>query len=149
YRRRLPAATTTVHRSLIEVRKQTVVILLQDRIELVIVTAGTAHREAQPHSRGRFGLIEHVLDAVLFRDAPALAVDHVIAIETRGEALLARRFGQKIPGELPDGELIEGEIVVVRLHHPVAPRPHRALAVALVAVAVGVAGRVEPVPGHS
>ena len=53
-------------------------------------------------------------------------------------------LGQQVAGELLDGELVERHVAVEGVDHPVAPAPHDALAVALVAVGVGVAGRVEP-----
>ena len=56
-------------------------------------------------------------------------------------------FGQQVAGDLLDGELVERHVAVEGVDHPVAPAPHRALAVALVAVGVGVAGGVEPAAG--
>ena len=58
-------------------------------------------------------------------------------------------FGQQIAGELLDRELVERQVPVEGVDHPVAPGPHVALAVDVVAVRVGVAGRVEPRHGHA
>ena len=55
---------------------------------------------------------------------------------------------QQIAGELLDRELVERQIAVEGADHPVAPRPHAAIAVDVVAVRVGVAGGVEPRHGH-
>ena len=57
--------------------------------------------------------------------------------------------GQEIAGELPGDEVVDAQVAVERRDHPVAPRPHLAHAVVLVAVRVGVARDVEPVGGHA
>ena len=56
--------------------------------------------------------------------------------------------GQQVAGELLDRELVERHVAVEGVDHPVAPPPHVALAVGLVAVGVGIAGRVEPAGRH-
>ena len=59
-------------------------------------------------------------------------------------------FGQQVAGDLLDGELVEREVAVEAPSIDlVAPGPHGPRAVALVAVGVGVAGRVEPVARHA
>jgi hypothetical protein len=65
-------------------------------------------------------------------------------METGGEDLLGCRVRQQIAGELQDAELVVGQIGIEGLDHPFAPAAHLAIAVLLVAVAVGVAGEVEP-----
>ena len=142
------------------------VVGLLDRIELVVVAARAGEREAHPDGRGGLDAIEDILDARLLGDAAALAVEHVVAVKTaRDERAAARRVrGQRvgvrgvwglgfwvwveeIAGELLDRKLIVGHVRIKRVHDPVAPRPHRALGIALEAVGVGVAREVEPVPG--
>ena len=58
-------------------------------------------------------------------------------------------FGQQVAGQLLDRELVERQIAVERADDPVAPRPHPAMAVDVVAVRVGVARGVEPGHGHA
>lgn len=118
----------------IEVGEQPVIVALGDGIELVVVATGAVQRGSQPDRAQGLGLVEEVIDAVLLRDAPAFAIDGVVAEKSGGEALLEGGFGQKIPGKLPEGELVEGKVAVERFHNPVAPRPHGSFAVALVAV---------------
>ncbi len=60
--------------------------------------------------------------------------------------LVERRVRQQVAGELLDGELVERQVLVEGLDHPVAVRPHLAVVVEVDAVRVGVAGDVEPVP---
>ena len=57
--------------------------------------------------------------------------------------------GQQVAGKLPGDELIERHVGVEGPHDPVTPRPRLALAIDLKAVAVGVAGRVQPIDGHA
>ena len=141
------AAGTTGFRHLVEDVVEGVVVGLFEWIELVVVAAVAGEREAEPDGRGGLDAIEDIFDAGLFGDAAALAVEHIIAVKPAGDFLVARGVGQKIAGELLDGELIEGHVRVQRVYHPIAPRPHRALGVALEAVGIGVAREIEPVPG--
>ena len=48
-----------------------------------------------------------------------------------------------------DGEFVEGHVGAKGVDNPIAPAPHVADAVALIAVGVGVAGGVEPAEGHA
>ncbi len=65
-------------------------------------------------------------------------------MEAAGDELIGRRLRQHVAGELLDGELVERHVVVERLDHPIAILPHCPQVVLFVAVAVGVAGKVEP-----
>ena len=56
-------------------------------------------------------------------------------------------IGQQVAGQLLDGELVEGQIAVEGLDHPVAVRPDLAVVVDVYAVRVAVARGVQPVPG--
>ena len=64
----------------------------------------------------------------------------MVAVEAGGDLLVERRVRQQVAGELLDRELVERHVAVEGVDHPVAPAPHRPVAVALVAVGVGVAG---------
>ena len=72
----------------------------------------------------------------------------MIAIESGGDDLALRRLGKQIAGKLLNGELIEGHVRIVGVYHPVAPMPHVAAAVALVAVAVGIPREIKPLERH-
>ena len=132
----------------VEVGQDLVELPLRDRVELVVVAAGAAERQPEPDRRGRLDAVHRVLHEELVDDDPSLAVLAVIAVEGGGDALIARRVRQHVAGELLDGEPVEGHVGVVGVDHPVAPAPHRALAVGLVAVGVRVAGGVEPLHRH-
>ena len=95
----------------------------------MIVAARAAHRQAQPDGRRGFDAIDDVLDGVLFGDDAAFGVGAMIAIEAGGDVLLERGIGQQIAGQLLDRELIERQVAVVGLDHPIAPPPHVAVAV--------------------
>ena len=142
----LTTAPFAVFTGLVENVIQCEVVTLREGIEFMIVALRAAQRQPHPDSACGLHAIHHVLHARLLGDAPALAIDHVIAIEAAREFLLGRGIRQKITRELPDRELIVGHVVIDRLHHPVTPWPHGALRIALVAVAVGVACRIQPVP---
>ena len=133
----------------VEERKHAIEFLLGKRIVLVVVATGAAHRQAQPNSAGRFHAVRHVLHPPFLVNAAAFLIDSVVAIETRSEPLFERRIGKHIAGQLFDRELIERQVAVERLDHPVAPRPHGPVIVPLVAMAVRVASRVEPGQRHA
>ena len=74
----------------------------------------------------------------------------MIAVETGGNLLLERAAGRvEITSQLLDRELIERQIRVQGPNHPIPPRPHRAVRVALIAIAIGKSRRIEPLQGHS
>ena len=132
----------------VEEGRELVVLALADRIELVVVALGAARGQPHPHRGRRVRAVEDVLDPVLLRDRAALEVDHVVPVETGRQQLLRRRIRQQVAGKLVDGELVERLVRVEGVDHPVAPAPHEALVVDVVAVRVGVAGRVQPGARH-
>ena len=79
----------------------------------------------------------------------AFAVDGVIAEKTGGEFLFEGGIREKITGDLPDGEVVVGEVAVDGIDDPITPRPHGAFFVALETIGVGVAGGIEPGPGEA
>ena len=132
----------------IEVRRELIVFALRERIEFVIVAAAAVEGQPHPDGAGRLDAVLHVIDARLLGDAAAFAIDHVVAMKAGGDELRRRRIRQQVAGELLDRELIERHVLVERVDRPVAPIPHRARRIALVAVGVRVARRVEPFPDH-
>ena len=115
----------------------------------MIVAAGAAHGQAEPDDRCCLYSIGHVLHSKLLGHDAAFGVGAVIAMKAGGNLLGCGGIGQQIPGDLLDGELIEGHVAIERVDHPIAPAPHAALAIALIAVGVGVARGVQPPGGHS
>ena len=133
----------------VEEGEELVELLLRDRIVLVAVAARAAHGQAHPGGGRGFDAVDHVFDQILFGNRAALEVDHVVAIETGGDLVVRGGVGQQVAGELLDREAVERHVVVEGADHPVAPGPHVAMAVDVIAVGVGVAGEVEPLHGHA
>ena len=135
-------------RNLVEERVDLVELFLRDVIKFVIMTPGAGQGHAQPDLAGGNDPVHHILGAVLLIDDASLDRDPVVSIETRSEALLVGSLRQQIPGQLFDGELIEGLVAVVGVDHPVTPDPVLTLGVVLVAIGVSVAGEVKPMPSQ-
>ena len=114
----------------------------------MVVASGTA--EGEPHEDRRRGLhaIDDILDGILFGNDSAFAVAAMIAVETRGDLLIERGTWKHVAGNLLQGELVERQVAVERVDHPVAPPPHVSLGVGLIAVGVGIARGIEPVRRH-
>jgi len=115
----------------------------------VIVTLRAPEREPEKQRAGGVGAVEDVVHPRLGRVASALAIGHVIAVETGGEDLLGGGIGQEITGELLEGELVEGHVRVEGVDDPIAPWPVATSGVPLEAVGIAVAGAIEPPHGHA
>ena len=135
-----------VARNVLEEGEHAIVVRLRDGVCLVIVAAGAVDRRAEERlRRGRDDVVKLV-------EARLLLVRRLIVPEA--ETVVARRDdrvrGQRL--ELVTGDLLLNEPVVglVRVEgadHVVAVAPSlRLRAIALVAVRLGVADEVEPVP---
>ena len=112
----------------------------------MVVAARAADRQAQKGRSGRADAVNHGLDAVLLVVDAAFLIDHRVAVKAGGDQLLLRRVGQKIAGDLLDDEAVERHAAIQGVDHPIAVAPDRAVAVDGIAVRVGVARDVEPVP---
>ena len=115
----------------------------------MIVAASTFRGEAEERGAEGVHAIHHVGHAIFLLHDAAFLILRVESVECRRQSLLLRWLGQEIPRDLPGDELIEGQILVERLDHPVAIRPHGAEAIRLVAVRVGETREVEPLRGHT
>jgi hypothetical protein len=78
----------------------------------VVVADGAAGGEPHPDGDGGGGAIDGVAEDELLVDAAALAGGDVAAVESGGDLLVQGGLGQKIAGELPDGELVEGQVAL-------------------------------------
>ena len=123
-------------------------ILLRQRIVFVIVAARAVHGQPQPDGRGGLDAVGAIFGEKFLRNNAAFLVDHVVAVKSRGDFLVKRGIGQEIAGKLFDGELVEREVAVESADDPVAPGPHFAVPIDLIAIAVRKARRVEPVLRH-
>ncbi len=124
-------------------------LALAERVILVVMTARAACGEAHPGGGRGLNAVEHILDAVFLINGAGLGIEAVVAVEAGGQDLLDAGLRQKVAGELQDRELVKGQVAVECLHHPVPPAPHAAQVVLLVAVRIGIAREVQPVPGHA
>ena len=114
----------------------------------MVVAAAALERQAEERgAEGRDAVVD-VIDAILFLDAPPLRLLLMEPIEGGGEDLLVAGIGKEITGELPGDEIVPGEVAVEGPDHPVAPPPHRAIAIDLEAVAIRIAGQIEPIGRH-
>src|SRR5262249_4522869 len=87
------------------------------------------------------------LDAELFLIDTALLVGQRVAVKAGGDLLLQSGLRQQVASQLLDDELVIGQVAVESADQPVAPAPgERTAGVLLVAIAVGVARDIEPVP---
>ena len=57
-------------------------------------------------------------------------------------------MGQEIARQLPNSELIVGQVAIEGGDHPIAVRPERTLVVDVHPMRIRVAGEVHPIPGH-
>ena len=109
------------------------------------VAPGTAQRQAQEHGASRGDAVGNRFDAELFLVGPTLFVDQRISVKAGGRELFRRRVCEHVAGDLLDRESVERHALVDRPNHPLAILPNRAAEIPRIAVAVGVAGQVEPV----
>ena len=115
----------------------------------MVVALGARHRQSEPGGRGALDAVEEADEPLLLGDVAALAVEDVVAVEGRGEALLGCGVRQEVAGQHLGAELVERFVGVELAHQPIPPDPLERIAVLLEAVAVGVAGGIEPRQDHA
>ena len=133
---------------IVEDRVELEVLLLRERVVLVVVALAAAHRRAHPRAHGRVDAVDDRHRAKLLVDRATFAVAERVAVEGRRDPVVERRIRQQVTGQLLERELVERHVGVEGLHHPVAPAPNCPRRIIGVAGAVGIAGQVEPLPGH-
>ena len=99
---------------------------------------------AEPHRAGHIYPVDNLVRAVLFFVGTRFNIHRCAAVKSRRDLLLHRRIRQQVACNLLDRELVERHVGIQRPDDPVAIGPDRAVAVALIAIAVGIAGRIEP-----
>jgi hypothetical protein len=122
---------------------------MRERVVLVVVAARATRRKAEEDGCCRIDAVNHVLRCELLRNDSAFGVAAMVAIEPGGNHLIPGRHRQQIACQLFNRELVEWHVAVEGIDHPVAPPPHVTLAIALVAVAVGIAGSFQPGIRHA
>ncbi len=89
----------------------------------MVVTAGTANRQAQPGLPGGLHAVDDRLNPPLFGDDAPFTVDTMVSVKTCRNNLITRSFWQHVTGKLFNRELIEREVSIKRVDHPVTPGP--------------------------
>ena len=121
-------------------------VLLGDGIELVVVAAGAADSQSQPHGGNRARAIHRALDAIHLEFESPFAVVQGVAVKSSRDALVDGRAGEQVSGDLLHREAVEAQVAVERVGHPVPPSPRvRTDVVRLVAVAFSESRLVQPV----
>ena len=142
--RRVDVRTRLV--GVVQERKQAVILVVRERVELMRVALGALGRQSEHRLAEAVDAVEHLDHPEFLRDDRPLLVERAIPQEARGDDLLLRRIRQQVAGDLLDHKLVVGHVAIDRGNHPVAPDPHLATKILFVAVGVGIAGEVEPVP---
>ena len=128
-----------------EHRRQRVVLLVRDRIELVGMAPRATDRQPEERGAGRGHHVVEFHDALLRREHGIRAADDVDRAtdqEARGH-----RGAQRVAGQLLANELVVRQVVGERAEHVVAEPPRvRPVAVGLETVGLGEADHVEPMP---
>ena len=131
-----------------------VILPLQDRVELVVVAAGTVDRHAAAAGHHLRDHVIEVIGAGLTPQHVALGLDLTDEIpracceETGGGHRIGVVGRDHVAGDLPPNKLVVGEVGIERLDHPVAIPPGVGpKLVAFEAVGVGIVRNVEPVAG--
>ena len=130
--------------AVIEERSELIKLALTQRVELVVMTDGTAGGHTEKHGGRCLDPVHHVANFEFGRNRPSLRCGDVAAVEPGGDLLIERRVGEHVPRNLLDNELVERHVRVERVDHPIAVRPHLAVIVNMHPVSVSVPGRVEP-----
>ena len=135
---------------------QRVIVFLRDRIELVIMAAGTAHR----HRQKRFGegvdlVVDHLLVDAVEVEAAAVAVlaemkEHRPDLAgIHASCRVGPWLREKIAGDMLADDGVEADVIVERPDEVVAVVPRAAGGdVPFVAIGVGVADDIHPVTGE-
>jgi hypothetical protein len=108
---------------------------------------GAADREAEPDRSRGVDPVDDGPDPILLLIDASLAVGQGVAVEAGARPRTEVCARHQVAGKLLEGELVEREVAVQGVDHPVAIAPGVGKGrILLVAVAVGVARQVEPVP---
>ena len=102
--------------------------------------------QSKKHGAGGGHAIDDVIDAILLKVDAALEVDRRVAMEAGGNQLVRGGLGQQIARKLIHGELVEGHVEVEGVDHPIAIFPNFAGRINGIAIRIGIASLVEPVP---
>ena len=113
------------------------------------VTLAATERQAEPLRADGIHAVDHILDTGLLRVTTALAIGHVIAMETGRELLIRSSVWQEIARKLLNRELVIRHVHIERSNDPIPPRPVRARLIGLVTIRIRVSRTIQPHHGHA
>ena len=128
----------------IEQTHQPEVLVMSDGVVLVGVTLSATGGQPHPNSAGGGDPVDRGIETEFQGIDSAFFVELGVSVKPGGGFLFLRSVGQHVPGQLFYGELVVGHIVIESPDHPIAVGPDVAWTIFLVAIAVGIAGEVEP-----
>jgi len=133
----------------VEKRTHRVVVLRGDWVVFVVVAAGAL--EGERHETGADGVhaVGNAVLAEFFGHRAAFVGFAVDAAEGGGEFLVAGGVWQKVAGELLTDKLVERQVVIEGLDHPIAVGPGVHVHVGLIAKGVGVTRDIKPRRRHA
>ena len=114
--------------------EQSEILVVREWVELVRVALGALRREAEHRLAHAVDPVEHLGHPEFLGDDRPLFVEHAVAEEAGRHDLVLRGVWQQIAGDLLDHELVERQIAIEGGDHPVAPGPHVAGQILLIAV---------------
>ncbi len=117
---------------------------MSDGVVLMRVTLSATGGQPHPDGPGGGDPVDRGIETKFQGIDSAFFVELGVSVKPGGGFLFLRSVGQHVPGQLLDGELVVGHVVVKSPDHPVAVGPDVAGTIFLVAIAVGVACEVEP-----
>ncbi len=120
-----------------------------NRIVLVIMTTGAAHRVPQYAYAKGLDTIDGVFVVVFLIKNAVFRTALAQTQEGCGKTLFASWIRQQVPGHLPGQEIIEWHVVLVGTDHPVTPGVQQAVT-GILQITVGIrpAGNVQPLGCH-
>ena len=110
---------------------------------------GASHGGPHPDLRNITHPVRGVHGDIFLCLDPAFVGGLEQTVVARGDELTGGGFGEQVSSQLLAGKLVEGEVSVERVDHPVAVGRDAVVLVSVVADGVGKANQVEPVRGHS
>ena len=124
--------------------EEPIVLIVPEGVIRMAVALDAAEGRPHPDLPRRVDAVKHGRDPELLVVGSPLGIGHGVSMEGRRDELVEGSVGQEIARDLLDGELIEGHVLVECIDEPVPVAPDGAPVVLLVALRVGVAGKVEP-----
>src|SRR5712672_404231 len=143
----VPVVVRGILGEVVEEGREPVEIALRERVELVIVAVGAAHRESEESRTVGLRALTLVVHAQLLDQGAALPGADARADEAGGNQLIGILRRQQVAGELLAYEPVVGLVLVVGLDHVVAIRPDAAEIIQVQAVGIAVARHIEPIAG--